>query len=184
MTLRKGISTAGVVLIGLSAIALLFLGMRRESVRLIQRSREAVLRTELRTIRDAVDNYTLDKHRRSTKRTSAPSTAAPETSVTRIAMMAPLSFSWVRRVRPVPNRTKSPQVALVARANLRPIALAPATNDSILDQLTVPDLSVLPVGVAASHKVFGSAPTPFPNPKPRNSVLNILNPNLLRSVQD
>ena len=64
MTLRKGISTAGVVLIGLSAIALLFLGMRREYVRAIQRSREAVLRTDLRTIRDAVDNYTLDKHRR------------------------------------------------------------------------------------------------------------------------
>ena len=40
MTLRKGISTAGVVLIGLSAIALLFLGMRREYVRAIQRSRE------------------------------------------------------------------------------------------------------------------------------------------------
>jgi len=64
VTLRKGISTAGVVLIGLSAIALLFLGMRREYVRAIQRSREAVLRTDLRTIRDAVDNYTLDKHRR------------------------------------------------------------------------------------------------------------------------
>ena len=64
MTLRKGSLTAGVVLIGLSAIGLLFLGSRRESVRLIQRSREAVLRTDLRTIRDAVNNYTLDKHRR------------------------------------------------------------------------------------------------------------------------
>lgn len=60
--LRKDKSTAGVVLIGVGVIALLFLGMRRESVRGIQRSREAVLRTDLRTIRDAIDNYTLDKH--------------------------------------------------------------------------------------------------------------------------
>ena len=67
MTLRKRNSTARMILIGLSAIALLpllFLGMRREYVRAVQRSREAVLRTDLRTIRDAVDNYTLDKHRR------------------------------------------------------------------------------------------------------------------------
>ena len=62
--LRKYKSTAGVVLIGVGVIALLFLGMRREYVRAIQRSREAVLRTDLRTIRDAVNNYTLDKHRR------------------------------------------------------------------------------------------------------------------------
>ena len=64
MTLRKRNSTAGVILIGLSAIALLFLGMWREYVRAVERSREAVLRTDLRTTRDAVDNYTLDKHRR------------------------------------------------------------------------------------------------------------------------
>jgi general secretion pathway protein G len=51
-----------VVLIGLGVIALAFLGIRRESVRVIQREREAILRTDLRTIRDAIDNYTLDKH--------------------------------------------------------------------------------------------------------------------------
>ena len=62
--LRKYKSTAGVVLIGVGVIALLFLGMRREYVRAIQRSREAVLRTDLRTIRDAIDKYTLDEHRR------------------------------------------------------------------------------------------------------------------------
>jgi|SRR5215469_7909152 len=62
--LRKYKSTAGVVLIGVGVIALLFLGMRRESVRGIQRSREAVLRTDLRTIRDAIHNYTLDEHQR------------------------------------------------------------------------------------------------------------------------
>ena len=62
MTLRKDKSTAGVVLIGLGVIALTFLGIRRESVRVIQREREAILRTDLRTIRDAIDNYTLDKH--------------------------------------------------------------------------------------------------------------------------
>jgi len=62
VTLRKDKSTAGVVLIGLGVIALAFLGIRRESVRVIQREREAILRTDLRTIRDAIDNYTLDKH--------------------------------------------------------------------------------------------------------------------------
>lgn len=62
VTLRKGKSIAGVVLIGLGVIALLFLGMRRESVRVIQRKREAILRADLRIIRDAVDNYTLNKH--------------------------------------------------------------------------------------------------------------------------
>lgn len=62
MTLRKAKSAAGVVLIGLSVVCLLFFGMRRESVRGIQRSLEAVLRTDLRTMRDAIDNYTLDKH--------------------------------------------------------------------------------------------------------------------------
>ena len=64
MTLRKGKSIAGIVLIGLGVIALLFLGMRRESVRVSQREREAILRTDLRTIRDAIDNYTLDKQER------------------------------------------------------------------------------------------------------------------------
>ena len=64
MTLRKGKSIAGIVLIGLGVIALLFLGMRRESVRVRQREREAILRTDLRTIRDAIDNYTLDKQER------------------------------------------------------------------------------------------------------------------------
>ena len=62
MTLRKGKSIAGIVLIGLGVIALLFLGMRRESVRVSQREREAILR--LWTIREAVDNYTLDKQER------------------------------------------------------------------------------------------------------------------------
>ena len=62
--LRKYKLTAGVVLIGVGVIALLFLGMRREYVRAIQRSREAVLRTDLRTIRDAIDKHTLDEHRR------------------------------------------------------------------------------------------------------------------------
>lgn len=38
--------------------------MRRESVRVSRRAREAILRTDLRTIRDAIDNYTLDKERR------------------------------------------------------------------------------------------------------------------------
>ena len=64
VTLRKGKSIAGIVLIGLGVIALLFLGMRRESVRVSQREREAILRTDLRTIRDAIDNYTLDKQER------------------------------------------------------------------------------------------------------------------------
>ena len=35
-----------------------------ESVRVSQREREAILRTDLRTIRDAIDNYTLDKQER------------------------------------------------------------------------------------------------------------------------
>ena len=64
MTLRKGKSRGGVVLVGLSVIGLLFFGMRRESVRVSQRAREAILRTDLRTIQDAIDNYTLDKERR------------------------------------------------------------------------------------------------------------------------
>ncbi|PYT75804.1 MAG: hypothetical protein DMG40_27470 [Acidobacteria bacterium] len=64
MTLSKGKSIAGIILIGLGIIALLFLGMRRESVRVSQREREAVLRRDLRTIRDAIDNYTLDKQER------------------------------------------------------------------------------------------------------------------------
>ena len=64
MTLSKGKSIAGIILIGLGIIALLFLGMRRESVRVSQREREAILRTDLRTIRDAIDNYTLDKQER------------------------------------------------------------------------------------------------------------------------
>lgn len=61
MTLRKNKSAAGVVLIGLSVVCLLFFGMRRESVRVSQRVREAILRTDLHTIRDAIDSYTLDK---------------------------------------------------------------------------------------------------------------------------
>ena len=64
VTLRKDKATTGVVLIGLSVICLLFFGMRRESVRVSQRAREAVLRTDLRIIRDAIDHYTLDKERR------------------------------------------------------------------------------------------------------------------------
>ena len=64
VTLRKEKSTTGVVLIGLSAICLLFFGMRRESVRVSQRAREAILRTDLRIIRDAVGHYALDKERR------------------------------------------------------------------------------------------------------------------------
>jgi general secretion pathway protein G len=64
VTLRKGKSIAGIVLIGLGVIALLFLEMRRESVRVSQREREAILRTDLLIIRYAIDNYTLDKQER------------------------------------------------------------------------------------------------------------------------
>jgi len=64
VTLRNDKSRGGVVLVGLSVIGLLFFGMRRESVRVSQRAREAVLLRDLRTIRDAIDNYTLDKERR------------------------------------------------------------------------------------------------------------------------
>ena len=63
MTLRKSTPTTAAVFIGLAVFVLLFLGMRRGSVRVSQREREAILRTDLLTIRGAIDNYTLDKHR-------------------------------------------------------------------------------------------------------------------------
>ena len=62
MTLSKGKSTTGVVLIGLGVIALFLLAMPRENFTRTQRERAAILRTDLRTIRDAIDNYTIDKH--------------------------------------------------------------------------------------------------------------------------
>lgn len=64
MTLRKDKSTTGVVLIGIGFIGLLFFGIRSESVRVRQRARETILRKDLCTIREAIDNYMLDKHRR------------------------------------------------------------------------------------------------------------------------
>lgn len=64
MTLRRDKATTGWVLIGLGVIGLLFFGIGRESIRVSQRERDAILRTDLRTIQDAIHNYTLDKHRR------------------------------------------------------------------------------------------------------------------------
>ena len=49
-------------LVGLSLFAVIFLTHGRYEPPLIQHSREAVLKTDLRTMRDAIDNYTLDKH--------------------------------------------------------------------------------------------------------------------------
>src|SRR5436853_7484780 len=62
---RRGGSNLGFTLIELMivmSIILILIGMaaiRYDKV--VQHSKEAVLRTDLRTIRDAIDNYTLDK---------------------------------------------------------------------------------------------------------------------------
>lgn len=62
---RRGRSTLGFTLIELMivmSIILILIGiaaLRYDHV--IQHSKESVLRTDLRTIRDAIDNYTLDK---------------------------------------------------------------------------------------------------------------------------
>jgi len=56
VTLRKSTPTTAAVFIGLAVFVLLFLGMRRGSVRVSQREREAILRTDLRRkIREADD---------------------------------------------------------------------------------------------------------------------------------
>ena len=65
LTKRRGRSNLGFTLIELMiviAIILILIGMaviRYDKV--VMHSREAVLKTDLRTIRDAIDNYTLDK---------------------------------------------------------------------------------------------------------------------------
>jgi general secretion pathway protein G len=56
-------SKTGIALIGLGFVALLFLAIERTEypLPLHAHSREAVLRTDLRMMRDAIDHYTLDK---------------------------------------------------------------------------------------------------------------------------
>lgn len=51
----------GLLLCALGLLLLVFLGIRSCDFLPVQHSREAVLRTDLRTIRDAIDNYALDK---------------------------------------------------------------------------------------------------------------------------
>ena len=53
-------SKASLVLVALTFLMLMLLDNSRYCPP-IQHSREAVLKTDLRTIRDAIDNYTLDK---------------------------------------------------------------------------------------------------------------------------
>ena len=60
---RKDKPTTGAFIV-LAVIGLLFFGMRRECVRVSQRARETILRKDLCIIREAIDNYTLDKHQR------------------------------------------------------------------------------------------------------------------------
>jgi len=54
-------SKAGISLIGVGFLAMLFLSTTQRINRGSARSREAVLKTDLRTMRDAIDHYTLDK---------------------------------------------------------------------------------------------------------------------------
>jgi len=61
LRLKSGTS---IFLVFFGLIALILLATTRETVRVSRREREATLRTELRTLRDAIDNYTLDKQRR------------------------------------------------------------------------------------------------------------------------
>ena len=60
LRLKSGTS---IFLVFFGLIALILLATTRETVRVSRREREATLRTELRTLRDAIDNYTLDKQR-------------------------------------------------------------------------------------------------------------------------
>lgn len=53
-------SKAGLVLVALTFLVLILLAKSRYDPP-FQHSREAVLKTDLRTMRDAIDNYTLDK---------------------------------------------------------------------------------------------------------------------------
>ena len=56
-------SATSIVLVVFGLIALVLLARPREKFGVSRREREAILRTDLRTIRDAIDNYTLDKQR-------------------------------------------------------------------------------------------------------------------------
>jgi general secretion pathway protein G len=60
LRLKSGTSIF-VVVFGL--IALVLLATPRETFRVTRREREGILRTDLRIMRDAIDNYTLDKQR-------------------------------------------------------------------------------------------------------------------------
>jgi general secretion pathway protein G len=56
-------SATSIVLVVCGLLALVLLATPGETARVSRREREAILRTDLRTIRDAIDNYTLDKQR-------------------------------------------------------------------------------------------------------------------------
>jgi type II secretory pathway pseudopilin PulG len=57
----KSRTSLALIAVGFIALALFLIGPREPGVSL--RTREAVLMTDLRTMRDAIDNYTLDKQR-------------------------------------------------------------------------------------------------------------------------
>jgi len=61
LRLKSGTS---IFLVVFGLIALVLLATPKDRFSASRREREAVLRTDLRTIRDAIDNYTLDKQRR------------------------------------------------------------------------------------------------------------------------
>ena len=56
-------SATRIFLVVSGLIALVLLATPRETFRVTRREREGILRTDLRTMRDAIDNYTLDKQR-------------------------------------------------------------------------------------------------------------------------
>lgn len=57
-------SITGVALIVFGFIALVLLATPKDNFRVTRREREAILKTDLRTIRDAIDNYTIDRKQR------------------------------------------------------------------------------------------------------------------------
>lgn len=57
-------SITGVALIVFGLVALVLLATPKDNFRATCKEREAILKTDLRTIRDAIDNYTIDRKQR------------------------------------------------------------------------------------------------------------------------